>query len=147
VIHRVAQLGAGVGELIDRVPDPEIAACAYLLTISAISAVDLGDEPELSDALTALREQGRVTASARLHVATMLSQREHQSFAAARRGDEGARDRYFFQARAVNCLALATGAVGARTDGREMLREVAYEAAVAMRGGAGVVGVLTQYSA
>ncbi|GAC69003.1 hypothetical protein [Gordonia soli] len=146
--HRIESLSYELAGLVDRVPDPDIDACVYLLTISAMTATGLGDDPDLTRALTALREHGRVSGSTRLEMATAVTQAEHRAFAAARRGDEPARDRAFFQARALSCLAYAIGATtgGASLDRRDVVREVAYEATVALRGESGVVGVVTQYA-
>ncbi|AZG44025.1 hypothetical protein [Gordonia insulae] len=145
--HRITRLPGNVAELVDRVPDPDIAACTYFLAITVTSAVDIGDHPELSTALSELRERGVVAPSHRLQVGSLLAQQEQRAFAAARRGDHDAHERAFFRARALNCVVHAVGA-GSSTPRppRDTLREAAYEAAIACRGPAAVESVLIRYA-
>ncbi|GAA3689713.1 hypothetical protein [Gordonia hankookensis] len=146
---RVTRLPEDVAELVDRVPDSDLAPCMYFLAITVLSGVDVADSAELATALTELRERGSVSAGHRLEVGSRLAQLEQRAFIAGRRGDDEARDRAFFQARAVNCLVhvvgAGSGAVIAR-EPRDRLREAAYEAAIAFRGTPAVVSVLNRYA-
>ncbi|MGC4963903.1 hypothetical protein [Gordonia sp. DT101] len=146
---RITRLPDGVAELVDRVPDSDLAPCMYFLAITVLSGVDVGDSPELTTALTELRERGAVSAGNRLEVASRLAQLEQRAFIAGRRGEHEARDRAFFQARAVNCLVHVIGAGSGTTaaqEPRDRLREAAYEGAIAFRGTPGVVSVLNRYA-
>lgn len=144
--HRIDRLEEGLADLVDRVGDEDLAPCLYFLAITVMSAVDAGDNIEVTAALTDLRERGSVARTAQLQVNSLLSQYEQRAFAARRRGDHVGRERAFFQARAINCVAHVIGADHGERPARDRLRDAAYEAMVACRGAVAVRSVLTRYA-
>ncbi|MDY6810830.1 hypothetical protein GIY30_14205 [Gordonia sp. HNM0687] len=144
--HRIDRVDAELADLVERVGDDDLTPCLYFLAITVMSAVDAGDDTEVTAALTELRERGSVAPSARLQVNSLLSQYEQRAFAARRRGDHAARERAFFQARAINCVAHVIGADRGGRPARDRLRDAAYEGAVACRGPVAVRSVLTRYA-
>lgn len=147
---RITRVGGGVADLIDRIPDADLSACLYFLAIGVLSAVEMERVPEVSAALDEFRERGSVSASMRLEVAAVLADREQRGFRAAQHGDLDARDRAFFQARMLSCVAGVVGVgpgLNPSTPFRERLHEAAYEAVVALRGTEGVTAVLGRFSA
>ncbi|MEE3850694.1 hypothetical protein VZC37_10130 [Gordonia sp. LSe1-13] len=144
--HRITRLHSGLADLVERVPDEDLAPCLYFLAITVMSAVEVGDNTEVTTALTELRERGGVAATGQLQVNSLLSQYEQRAFVARRRGDVVARERAFFQARAINCVSHVIGAGQAGRSARDRLRDAAYEAAVAFRGPGPVVSVIDRYA-
>ncbi|MFW0784650.1 hypothetical protein AAFP35_09025 [Gordonia sp. CPCC 206044] len=139
-----------VADLVGRVPDADLRDCAHLLAITVLSIVDIDEQVRgvLTDALADARRRGTVAVDLRLAVGDVRNRCEHQAFAASRRADGHARDRAFRAARTAHCITFVIGAEGAadRTI-RDNLREAVYEAAVATRGTAAVVGVLSRHAA
>lgn len=144
--HRVDRLDAGLADLVDRVGADDLSPCLYSLAITVMSAVDTGDDTEVTAALTEFKERGSVAPSGALQINSLLSQYEQRAFAARRRGDQAARERAFFQARALNCVAHVIGADRGGRRARDRLRDATYEGAVACRGPAAVRSVLIRYA-
>lgn len=142
--NRIDSLSDGVASLVEQVPEPDIPGCCHMLSIAALSVVGYS-APEVDDALAELRDRGTVAKSTCLTLNALLAQRQQAGWVAGRRGDSAAREKAFFEARALSCAAYAVGAIGGTP--RERLREAAYEATAAFRGTPAVVDVLSRYTA
>lgn len=134
------QLAGGVGQLVDRVPDDAVDDCLRLLCVSVVDITGVGGAPAVRAALGQSLSGTQVPAATHRDLTALATQRELDGVIAHRAGDLVTHRAAFRAARAVTCLAYATGAgTGDR------FAESVYEAAMAMAGSAGVVAILADF--
>lgn len=141
-MHRVERLPGGVARLVDSVPDGDIPQCLALLTASVIDVADV-HSPEIAEALTQWRERGTASERSRAHVRSVVAQHDLDAFVHQRRGDIDKQRESFRRARAFECIMITIDSEG--QEPRTVLRESVYEAAAAMGGTGGVVGILAVF--
>ncbi|NMO01070.1 hypothetical protein HH308_07555 [Gordonia sp. TBRC 11910] len=138
----------GLAAVVDAVPACDVARCLLLVAVAVVDVGGVGAEPVVVQLLSQWRTAGQVEVSTRMELTELCRQAE--SIALDPRVEATMRDAAFRRARALTCLhfASAATAVGLPVAAlREALRESSYEASSAMRGPAGVIGILRDYAA
>ncbi|NDK89914.1 hypothetical protein GYA93_10030 [Gordonia desulfuricans] len=144
--HRPRRIDRGhgpIGDLVDRVAEPDVDACLGVLVTTVIDLTDVLAEPPVREVLSQWREHGRVSPTTRGQLDAAVSRHELDASVAHRADDTETQRHEFFRARALACLSIA---VAADRPAGERLADCAYEAIIAMGGTAGVVGVLVEYA-
>ncbi len=144
MLNRVDRLPGGVARLASAVPDEDIIRCLHLL-VATVMDVTGASSPEIRDVIRQWRQQGSADPAGVAALRVVAAQHEFDAFAHQRRGDVDAQLDSFRRARALDCILVAMSVSTTAEAPRTVLREAAYEAAAALGGSAGVVGVLADF--
>lgn len=144
MLNRVDRLPGGVARLASAVPDEDITRCLHLL-VATVMDVTGASTPEVRDTIRQWRQQGSADPTRVATLRMVAAQHDFDSFAHQRRGEIDRQLDSFRRARALDCVLAAMAVSTAAEAPRTALREAAYEAAAALGGSAGVVGVLADF--
>ncbi|MDS1112278.1 hypothetical protein RD149_00690 [Gordonia westfalica] len=144
MLNRVDRLPGGVARLASAVPDEDITRCLHLL-VATVMDVTGASTPEVRDTIRQWRQQGSADPTGVATLRMVAAQHDFDSFAHQRRGEIDRQLDSFRRARALDCVLAAMAVSTAAEAPRTALREAAYEAAAALGGSAGVVGVLADF--
>lgn len=141
-VRRIDRLPGGVGGLVERVPQAAIDECLGLIMATVIDLTGLGGLQAVREAADQWRSHGTVPAETRARVDAALTRCELDAVLAHRVADVESQRVLFRKARGLACVAMVcTPGIDART----RFGEAVYEAASAMGGTAGLVGIIADF--